>query len=546
MKSLFFWICIFPTFLSMTAMATNQGKHPNVVILFADDISAREFPVYGSSVWTDPTAENTSDPKYRAKTPVLDKLAETGCWVTNNWAATVCNPSRAMMMSGRYAYQTKWWNNKDKGFGPDENGKINTWPVYMSSPLLIGHVAQKSGYATYWAGKTQMAGSYEKHGFDEGCFTPGGLDDKDNPYTDFKHDYKKVNGKRTLYNVDTGEPCDTYLQHGWYWYPHVKLMNHPSAPNQTVWWPNTPEDRKNFGPATYGPDIELKYVFDFMERKHAEGLPFFIYHTTHLGHDAFNWLNPKEKNKWPGAPIVKWDGEKYTRTEPFITGDKGVYDTHHSITGSGIHNLINYIDYQVWLYMQKFKELGIEENTVFIFSADNGTSGYGKNQGIQQRGCHVPLIIYAPGMTKHGEQDILVSIADILPTVAELIGFEFPKDYKIDGKSLVPYLFDRETQHREWIYTYRGPEQLVRGKHLLKDGNDKWWDLTNNPKDLTSYKEISNWESVTEVEQQERNKLIKVLPQYDLYYDEYNAPGITIEPTSRPRYGRKNKAQKVY
>ena len=130
--------------------------------------------------------------------------------------------------------------------------------------------------------------------------------------------------------------------------------------------------------------------------------------------------------------------------------------------------------------------------------------------------------------------------------MAELIGFEFPKDYKIDGKSLVPYLFDRETQHREWIYTYRGPEQLVRGKHLLKDGNDKWWDLTNNPKDLTSYKEISNWESVTEVEQQERNKLIKVLPQYDLYYDEYNAPGITIEPTSRPRYGRKNKAQKVY
>ena len=45
----------------------NAQKKPNVVIFFADDISAREFPVYGSSVWSSPHAENTSDLKYRAK-----------------------------------------------------------------------------------------------------------------------------------------------------------------------------------------------------------------------------------------------------------------------------------------------------------------------------------------------------------------------------------------------------------------------------------------------------------------------------------------------
>lgn len=529
--------------MSMVGKAANK---PNVVILFADDISAREFPVYRSTVWSSPKAENTTDPKYRANTPVMDKLAQQGCFITNTWAATVCNPSRAMMLSGRYAYQTKWWNNKDKGFGPDEDGKIGTWPVYMSSPLLLGTVAQKAGYATFWAGKTQMAGSYEKHGFDEGCFTPGGLDDKDNPYTDFKHDYKVINGKRTMINADTGEPCDTYLQHGWYWYPHVKLMNHPSAPNQIVWWPNTPKAKKDFGLATYGPDVELEFAFDFMKRKHDEGKPFFVYHTTHLGHDAFNWLNPNDSCKWPGAPIVKWDGQKYTRTQPVITGNNGVYDTHGTITSSGIHNMINYIDYQVSLYLQKFKELGIENNTVFIISADNGTSGYGKNLGIQQRGCHVPLIIYAPGMKKHGEQDILVSIADILPTVADLIGFEFPKDYKLDGKSLVPYLFGGEAQHRDWIYSYRGPEQLVRGHEILKDGGDKWWDVSNNPKDLTSYREIKNWESAPAKQQVEKENLIKVLPQYDLYYDEYNAPGVTKQVKNRPKYSRKNKEQRVY
>jgi len=523
----------------------NAQKKPNVVIFFADDISAREFPIYGSSVWSSPHAENTSDLKYRANTPVIDKLAEKGCFIANTWAATVCNPSRAMMMSGRYAYQTKWWNNKDKGYGPDENGKIMTWPVYMSSPLLLGTVAQKSGYSTFWAGKTQMSGTYEKHGFDEGCFTPGGLDDKDNPYTDFKHDYKKIDGKRQMINCDTGEPCETYLQHGWYWYPHVKLMNNPSAPNQTVWWPNTPEAKKNYSVSTYGPDVELDFVFDFMERKHKEGKPFFVYHTTHLGHDAFNWLNPNDDCKWPGTPIVKWDGKKYTRTTPNIKGDKGVYDTHNSITESGIHNHINYLDYQIWLYMQKFKAMGIDDNTIFIFTADNGTSGYGKNQGIQQRGCHVPLIIYAPGMQKHGKQDILVSIADILPTVADFIGFKFPKDYKLDGISLQPYLMGNKTEHRNWIYTYRGPEQLVRGFNVLKDGADKWWNVTNMPQDLTSFDAI-NWQGASTEQSKEKESLLKVLPGYDLYYDEYNAPGVNKDPGKRPKYSRKNKEQKEY
>ncbi|SDW85256.1 Arylsulfatase A [Lutibacter oricola] len=541
MKIKFFFVVIM-----LTSIITNAQKKPNVVIFFADDISAREIPIYNSSVWSDPWRENTSDEKYRAKTPNLNKLANDGVWITTAWAATVCNPSRSMMLSGRYAYQTKWWNNKDKGYGPDENGKINTWPVYMSSPILLGHAAQKMGYGTFWAGKTQMAGSYEKHGFDEGCFTPGGLQDKDNPYADFKHVYKKVNGKRVLINVDTGKPADTYMQHSWYWYPHVKLMNHPSSPNDNyAWWPNTKESKKNFGLHTYGPDVELEFVFDFMERQQKADKPFFIYHTTHLGHDGFNWFNPDDESSWPGTPKVTWDGKKYTRQEPKITGDKGVYNTHNSITESGMHSHVNYIDYQVWLYQQKFKELGVEDNTIFIFAADNGTGGYGKNKGIQQRGCHIPLIIYAPGMKKQGEQDILVSIADVLPTFADMIGFEFPKDYKLDGKSLKPYLFGDKTEHRKWLYTYRGPEQLVRGTKVLKDGADKWWDLTNFPKDLTSYDTIK-WGEASKEFKAEKKELIKVLPQYDFYYDAYNAPGVDKMPKKRPRYARKSKEDKVY
>ncbi len=224
-----------------------------------------------------------------------------------------------------------------------------------------------------------------------------------------------------------------------------------------------------------------------------------------------------------------------------MTGEKGVYNTYGTITENGMHSQISYIDYQIWLYQNKFKELGIADNTVFIFAADNGSAGYGKNSGVQQRGCHVPLVIYAPGMTKHGEQDILVSIADIMPTVAELVGFEFPADYKVDGKSLVPYLFGDKKEHRDWIYTYRGPEQLIRGKNMLKDGSDKWWDVSNDPADLTSFIEVKKGSELSEIKRAEMNMLKKQLPQYDLYFDEYNEPGVTKQPAKRPRYSRKQK-----
>ncbi|VGO11910.1 Arylsulfatase [Pontiella desulfatans] len=519
--------------------ATGLSK-PNIIVYFADDISARELPVYGSAVWSKPERGDTSDPALRAVTPVLDRLATEGCWIKTAWAACVCNPSRAMMMSGRYAHITKWWNNKDKGLSYDEQGKLSTYPVYESSPLLIGHVAQKAGYGTYWSGKTQMAGGYAEHGFDEGCFTPGSLSDTDNPYTDLKHVYKKVNGEKVLVNVDNGEICDTYLQHGWNFCPHVKLMNHPTDPGKTVWWPNTPEAKKRFGLSTFGPDVEQAFSIDFMERMHQQGKPFFIYHTTHLGHGAWDWLTPANGQCWPGTPKIAWEGGRYTRTEPVVTGDNGVYDLHGTITEPGMHSHINYIDYQIWRYRQKLEEMGIAENTVIVFCADNGSAEYGKNKGEQQKGCHVPMIIYAPGMKKQGGQDVLVSLADIMPTIADLVGFEIPADYEVNGKSLVPFLYTDGKEHRDWLYTQRGPEQLIRGTHVLKDGRDQWWNVADNPADLISFSEIREWGGVSEVHRAEREELLHILPDFDLYYEEFNAPGVPGGSTFNPkRYGRK-------
>lgn len=506
------------------------AKQPNIILVFADDISAREIPIYGSEVWSDDHGKNTSDQKFRAKTPVLNKIAEEGCWIKTTWAATVCSPSRAMMMTGRYAHIHKWWLNGDLGKKTLPNGKTQVWPLYESSPKTIGHIAQEAGYGTYWAGKTQMKGSdVLQFGFEEGLLTPGEQQAEANPYTDFKISTKKVDGKKILVNEDTKEQLEvkSYAQSGWYWQPHVRLMNHPEASKPLEWWPNTPDAQEQYGLNTYAPDVELDFIFDYMDRKVKDKKPFFIYHTTHLGHDGFNFFNPDEKTKWPGTPKINWDGKKYTRTEPNITGDKGVYDTHHSITEHGIHRHIEYLDYQIWQYINKMEELGIADNTILIFCADNGTSGYGKSSPAVQKGTHVPLIIYAPGlkMTKKGEQDILVNISDVLPTLVEMTGTKLPDNYEINGKSLVPFLFTDKENHREWIYSYHGGKQLIRSKKLLKDGKDIWYDVQDTPKDLISFKRIYNWEKVKDKSLvEERDKLLAILPQYDKHAEAHDAP----------------------
>ena len=531
------------TALCLLGISTNLlwADKPNIILLFADDISARELPIYGSTVWSSPvggglTGGDTSDPKYRAETPNLDKMATEGCYFKTAWASTICGPSRAMMMTGRYAHLHKWWHNSEKGKSP--SGR-NTWKLYESSPHTIAHVAKKGGYGTYWAGKTQMD-EVTEFGFDEGCLTPGSRSYNERISTT---DFALINEGGKIINTDTDmeispTAASSYVQSGWYWYPHVELMNHPQEDQQLVWWPtnsNHTAAKDTFGLNTFGPDVELEFIFEYMDRKSKADEPFFVYHTSHLGHDAFDFLHISEENKWPGTPIVTWDGTKYSRTTPNITGDNGVYNTNNTVTEDGIHTHVKYLDYQVWRYMNKLKELGIENETIFIFCADNGTSGYGKGNHSIQKGTHVPLIIYAPGleMSKQGEQKVEVDLSDILPTIADIAGVKMPEDYELNGKSLYKYLFTNVAKHREYIYSYQRSSQLVRGSYVLRDGQGNWYDITTDPADLISFKLITDWDAVSEAHRVERDKLLAVLPPFSQEESGLNAPA-TGYPTPDP------------
>jgi len=527
----FFSRLILLFFIFNTALNA-QNKKPNIILIFADDISAREFPVYNSDTWTPPKGidegVNSQDLKYRAKTPILNKLAKEGCFVKTAWASVICSPSRAMMMTGRYAHRHKWWGNRTAGRFTNEKGYMVAYPLYESSPNTIGTIAKKAGYATCWAGKTQMkTTNLDRFGFDEGVFTAGVTRlAGDNPYTNFRIGIRKEDGKKITYNVDTGKDFKSYAQSSWYWKPHVMLMNHPTSKEPYEWWPNTKESKKKYGLNTYGPDVELDLIFDFMDRKKKKNEPFFIYHTTHLGHDAVDFLHPKEKNKWPGTPVIKWENGDYKRLEPNITGKKGRYNTRNTVTPPGIHNHVNYLDYQVSLYLKKMKELKIEDNTVLIFCADNGTSGYGKGSPVSQKGTHVPFIVYAPGLglTKKGEQDVLFNIADVLPTIAEIGGVDIPKNYEINGESFWSFLTTDKKDHREWIYAYSDEKQIIRSKNLMKGGKGKWYDVRKTPSNLISFPEVDNWGEADVTLKKDKKLLKEILPRFNLFYTERDGP----------------------
>lgn len=510
------------------AEASTGSSKPNVVIIFADDISPRELPIYGSTVWSKPGGLDTSDPKYRARTPVLDNLATEGCYFETVWGATVCMPSRAMIMTGRYATRTKWWDNRDFGQVETVQGK-RTWYLFESSPITMGQVAMMGGYGSVWAGKTQMqvwGEELQRFGFDEGVPTAGDESDIRQVTNSFRTIVVDHNGKPTVKNLDSGKLAPGYPlpRRSNAWKPHITVMNEKGKKVGVAWQTKNPKTGKAYGLNDYGPDVEQEYCLDFMERKHTEGKPFFVYHTTHLGHGAFDWFHPDSGNKFPGTPIIEWKNGRYGRTVPNITGSNGVYDTHGTVTGSGLHRHVSYCDYLMWRYVEKAKELGVYGNTVFIFAADNGSYKFGKGRVDQQRGVHVPLVINAPGMTKQGCQKILVSLTDILPTLADIMGVKIPGNYPIDGKSLWPYLTTNESKHHRWIYSYKKGRQLIRGAKVLRDGYGKWWDVANMPEDHMSFPEIKDWGAVSEQHREEREMLLKILPEMDRYETEYNAP----------------------
>jgi arylsulfatase A len=221
----------------------------------------------------------------------------------------------------------------------------------------------------------------------------------------------------------------------------------------------------------YGPDLDMEFLLDFVRRNAEEKKPFLAYLTTCLPHYP-----------WEPTPDSKQRGYVSPNTEH--KGDPKYFP-----------EMVAYLDKQVGQILNTLDELGIAQNTVVMFLADNGTDqnltnlwGDGKRiQGgkgtMTDRGTRVPLIVRWPGRIKEGSnRDDLIDFSDIFPTLCEIAGAPLPKD-KLHGRSFLPQLLGEPGKPREWVHVQDKGQRHVRSRDFILTHKGGFRPVTELPDD---------------------------------------------------------------
>ncbi len=260
----------------------------------------------------------------------------------------------------------------------------------------------------------------------------------------------------------------------------------------------------HFSNGEYGPDIVSDFICDFIEENKDN--TFFAYYPMILTHCPFV-PTPGSKDFNPDDP-----GSVSYKGEPGYFAD-----------------MVAYMDKMVGKVISRVEESGLSENTIIIFTGDNGTDSpiismlrgkeYPGGKGkTTDNGTHVPLIVRWDKNIKHGRECTdLIDFSDFLPTICDLSGIDIPSGIKIDGRSFLPQLLGKKGNPREWVYCWYSrsgkPENL---KEFARDTHYKLYtngDFYNVKEDFFE----KNARSVDELNKKERKayeSLQNALDQY--------------------------------
>jgi arylsulfatase A-like enzyme len=198
---------------------------------------------------------------------------------------------------------------------------------------------------------------------------------------------------------------------------------------------------------------------------------------------------PLPKNYKPLHPFN--NGEQFVRDEllaPFPRTEDEVRKHLHDY-----YAVISGMDYHIGRFFAALKDLGMYDNTIFIYSADHGLAigshGLFGKQNLYEAGMKPPLIFAGPGIP-HGESKALVYLLDIFPTVCDLVGADIPGG--LDGKSLKPVIEGKQSGVRDTLFmAYREVQRAVRDERykLIRYPQvnvTQLFDLQNDPDELNN------------------------------------------------------------
>ncbi len=378
-------------------------------------------------------------------TPHIDQLAETGMRFTQHYAgSTVCAPSRSSLLTGQHTGHTFIRGNKE--WKPE-----GQYPLEAEA-FTLAEALQDAGYVT---------GAFGKWGLGY----PGSEGDPNNQGFD---EFFGYNCQRLAHHY--------YPYHLWHNQEKIVL-------------------KENEGSATgqYSPDLIHQQALNFLETH--KDRPFFLYYPTTIPHAEM--IAPEEyMEKYRGkfAPENRYKG--VDSGERYRQGPYGSQPEAHAATVA----MINVLDDMVGEIVAKLKKLGIYENTLILFSSDNGphTEGgahpdyfdsngpfRGYKRDLYEGGIRVPMIAVWHGKIEAGtETGHPSAFWDLFPTFAEITGAALPEN--IDGISFLPTLLgNREAQQKHEYLYWEFHER--DGRKALRKGD---WKLVNynvfNPEKTTT------------------------------------------------------------
>ncbi len=342
------------------------------------------------------------------KTPNIDKLASggvqfTNCYVMGGHHGAICAPSRAMLLSGKSLFHV--YDNLDG---------VKTMPMHFAS----------HGYETFGTGKWHNSAKSFEVSFQEG----------NNVFLSGMSDHFNVPSRDMDDNGKLSEPMD-----------------------------------KGFST-----DLFAGSALDFIDNysKGNRENPFFCYLSFTAPHDP---RSPREDYIGMYKDENMHLPKNFMELHPFEFDDLNIRDEtlapwprdpeHIKKSLADYYALISHIDKKIGDLVNLLKESGLFDNTIIIFTSDNGLAigshGLLGKQNLYEHSTKVPLIISGPNIPKDEEREALVYLFDIYPTLTALSGLPEPEE--IDGKNLVPVISGEAEEVRNSLYTaYRNTVRAVR------------------------------------------------------------------------------------
>jgi arylsulfatase A len=413
--------------LSWTAAAADK---PNVVFILADDLGYAELGCYGQK---------------KIRTPRIDGLAAGGMRFTRAYSGNaVCAPSRCVLMTGRHPGHAVVRDNrsmKPEGQYPLPDGEIT--------------LAERLG----------------KLGYTSGIFGKWGLGNMESSGNPLRQGFTRFYGFNCQAHAHSYYPATLWSDD-----TVVSLNNVPPVPGHAGLPegadPKDPRSYDIFKGRDYAPDRIHEEALKFV-REHRDG-PFFLYYPTIIPHVA---LHVPDEHLRPYLDL-KWNDPPFTR-------GKGFGYTPHFTPRAAYAAMITLMDTHVGQVLDLLDELKLADNTIVVFTSDNGTThlaeevdytffeSVGRLRGLKgslyEGGIRVPLIVRWPGKVAAGSvSDAVTGFEDWVPTLLDLMDVDLPESDGLDGVSIADTLLGKEAGPREFLYrefpSYGGQQAVWLGQ----------------------------------------------------------------------------------